>query len=114
MSLNRLFSDDSGGIAEWKNMWNDEVLPYLHSARLVAGPGLRIDRRPAGTLIRVISSGGAGGNANGATLAAVVTMPTYRGGPGAVKPVVIGSGGEITLASGAEIPVIFPFLDGYN
>ena len=114
MALNRLFSSEFDGIDEWKNMWNDEVLPYLHAAELVAGPGLRIDRRPAGTLIRVISSGSRGGAGGGVTLAAVVTPPTDRGGPGAVKPVGIGSGGAITLTSGAEIPVIFPFLDGYN
>ena len=116
MSLNRLFSSDFGGIAEWREMWNNEVLPYLHSERLVAGPGVRIDRRPAGTLIRVVSSGGAGGTGRhaGITLAAVVTMPTSVGGVGAVKPVEIDSGGEIVLASGAEIPAVFPFLDGYN
>ena len=98
-------------------MWNNEVLPYLRAERLVAGPGIRIDRRPAGTLIRVASSGGAGGGNGGGAgiqLAAVVTMPTSGGGVGAVKPVIIGSGGEITPTSGAEIPVVFPFLDGYN
>ena len=115
MFLKRLISNDSGGFAEWKNMWNDEVLPYLHSAQLVAGPGLRIDRRPAGTLIRVVSSGGAGGNCGGGvTIAAIVTMPTSGGGVGTASPVTIGSGGEIALTSGGGIPVKFPFLDGYN
>ena len=111
MFLRRL---NHGG-REWCDMWNDEVLPYLHSAQLVAGPGLRIDRRPAGTLIRVVSSGGAGGNCGGGvTLAAIVTMPTSGGGVCTVAPVTLGSGGEITVTSGAEISVVCPFLDGYN
>ena len=115
MFLNRLFSSDFGGITEWKEMWNDEVLPYLRSERLVAGPGGRIDRRPAGTLIRVVSSGGAGGGRGGGVmLAAVGTMPTSGGGVGTVAPVGIGSGGAITASSGANISVVFPFLDGYN
>ena len=50
----------------------------------------------------------------GLTLAAVTTMPTSGGGVGAVKPVAIGSGGAIALTSGGEIPVVFPYLDGYN
>ena len=117
MFLKRLISGGFGGIAEWRTMWNDEVLPHLRGAELVAGPGIRIDRRPAGTLIRVVSSGGAGtgGSAGeGVTRAAVVTMPTSGGGVGTVSPVGIGSGGAITITSGAAIPAVFPFLDGYN
>lgn len=44
------------GGREWRDMWNDEVLPYLRSLRPVAGPGLAVDRRPAGTVIRVASA----------------------------------------------------------
>ena len=114
MFLRYLLSGDFGGIAEWRKMWNDEVLPYLRAERLVAGPGVRLDRRPAGTLIRVVSSGGAGGGAGGIMLAAVVTMPTSGGGLGTASPVMIDSGGAITITSGAEIQVKFPYLDGYN
>ena len=109
MFLQRLFS---GSPVEWRDMWNDEVLPYLRSEHLVAGPGIRIDRRPAGTLIRAVPPDAENGGSF--TLAAVVTMPTSGGGPGTVKPVVFGSGGAITVTSGGEIPVVFPFLDGYN
>ena len=111
MSLDRLSSSGAGG-DEWRNMWNEEVLPYLRESQLVAGPGVRIDRRPAGTLIRVVPSGGA--ETGGVTLAAVVTMPTSGGGVCTVAPVTLGSGGEITVTSGAEISVVCPFLDGYN
>ena len=113
MSLKHLTSGDPGSFAEWKRMWNDEVLPYLYSAQLVAGPGVRIDRRPAGTLIRVVPSDGTS-NGGGVKLAAVVTMPTSGGCIGTVAPVVIGSGGEISTVSGSEIQVKFPYLDGYN
>lgn len=42
------------GGREWRDMWNDEVLPYLRSLRPVAGPGVLIDRRPAGTVFRAV------------------------------------------------------------
>ena len=47
----------SGDFAEWKDMWNDEVLPYLRSLRPVAGPGVRIDRLPNGTVFRAAREG---------------------------------------------------------
>ncbi len=109
MFLNRLFSDDFGGIAEWKNMWNDEILPYLRSERLVAGPGVRIDRRPAGTLIRVVSSGVAGGN-SGVTLAAVVTAPAGAYGVGEYRPVVLNADGTYEITSGGAIAAITPYI----
>lgn len=55
MYLERLYD---GGFSEWRSMWNREVLPYLRSLRPVAGPGLRIDRTPDGSLIRLSSAGG--------------------------------------------------------
>lgn len=51
MFLRRL---NTGG-REWRDMWNDEVLPYLLSLRPVAGPGLAIDRLPSGTVIRAVA-----------------------------------------------------------
>ena len=114
MLLRRLTSGGLGGVSEWRRMWNEEVLPYLRGAQLVAGPGVRIDRRPAGTLIRVSPSDGGHNGGGSVTLAAVVSLPTSGGCIGTVSPVMIGSGGEITITSGASIPVKFPYLDGYN
>ena len=51
MYLKRL---SDGGFSEWRAMWNDEILPYLRSLRPVAGPGVRIDRLPGGSLIRFV------------------------------------------------------------
>ena len=51
MYLKRL---SDGGLSEWRAMWNDEILPYLRSLRPVAGPGVRIDRLPGGSLIRCV------------------------------------------------------------
>lgn len=51
--LKQIVSSGFDAIGEWRRMWNDEVLPLLRSQRLVAGPGVRIDRRPFGTTIRV-------------------------------------------------------------
>ena len=44
----------SYGFSEWKEMWNDEVLPYLRSLCPVAGPGVRIDRLPNGTVFHAV------------------------------------------------------------
>ena len=112
MFLKRLFSTGPGGIAEWKRMWNDEVLPYLRGAQLVAGPGIRIDRRPAGTLIRVVSSGGAGaGGGAGVTLAAVVTAPSGAYGVGEAKAITMNTDGTFTVTSGgAAISTITPYI----
>ena len=76
------------------------------------GPGIIVGAPTASGaqyLTIMLDSGG-----GGATLAAVVTMPTSGGGIGTVSPVVVGSGGEITITSGAQIPAKFPYLDGYN
>ena len=68
----------------------------------------------AGASGGVILLGAGGGNGAGVELAAVVTMPTPPLDNGAVAPVGIGSGGAVTITSGANIPAVFPFLDGYN
>ena len=53
MYLRRLSDNGGAAVTEWRRMWNDEVLPHLESLRLAAGPGLRIDRHPNGTVIRL-------------------------------------------------------------
>ena len=111
MFLRRLMSGGSGGIAEWRNMWNNDVLPHLRESRLVAGPGIRIERHPAGTRIRVISSGGAGdGNGGGVTLAAVVTAPSGAYGVGECRSVTMNSDGTFTVTSGGVISTITPYI----
>lgn len=54
MYLQRLFGSGFDGIDEWREMWNDEVLPYLRSLRPLAGPGTRIEERSDGMLIRTM------------------------------------------------------------
>jgi hypothetical protein len=44
----------SEDFAAWRELWNDRVLPFLDSLRPVAGPGIRIDRKDNGTLIRAV------------------------------------------------------------
>ena len=102
--------------------WVD-VQNVTHTCVNAGGSGgalVSCDNGPGRIVGTPVSSGGQylmvmiGAGGGGFTLAAVVTMPTSGGGVGTVKPVVIGSGGAITVASGGEIPVVFPFLDGYN
>lgn len=54
----RLFNGGFAGVNEWRSMWNNSVLPYLRSQRLVAGHGVRINETPSGTRIEVIDAGG--------------------------------------------------------
>lgn len=102
--------------SDWQRMWNNEVLPYLQAAKVVAGRGIRVDEHPGGTTISAVPAEqpSGGGAASPAKLAAVVTMPTSGGGMGTATPVMLGSGGEITTVSGGAISVKFPYLDGYN
>ena len=109
MFLTRLFS---GSPAEWRDMWNNEVLPYLRGAQLVAGPGIRIDRRPAGTLIRSIPSGDGGNGGGGSfTLAAVVTSPAGGYGIGGYAPVTLNADGTYTIdTEGEPAAAVTPFI----
>ncbi len=68
----------------------------------------------AGASGGMILLGAGRGGGGGVTLAAVVTMPTSGGGIGAIKPIIVGSGGAITVSSGGDISARFPNLDGYN
>ena len=54
MYLQQLYGSGLDGIDEWREMWNDEVLPYLRSLRPLAGPGTRAEQRSDGTLIRAV------------------------------------------------------------
>ena len=52
MYLNQLSKSDD--FAAWREAWNDRVLPFLDSLRPVAGPGIRIDRKENGSVIRAV------------------------------------------------------------
>ena len=56
MYLKPLLNSGMAGFAEWREMWNDEVLPYLSGLRPVGGPGMRIDRGNGGTVFRTAPS----------------------------------------------------------
>lgn len=43
--------------AEWRSMWNNDVLPYLRRLRPVAGHGIRIDYLATGCVISVTNRG---------------------------------------------------------
>lgn len=104
-----------GGFAEWRTFWNQTVLPYLRSQKLVAGHGVRISQRPTGTVIEAVDAGGRGvSQTGGVMLAAVVTMPTGGVGAGAVQLATPTASGGVILASGASIPVVMPYIDGAN
>ena len=86
MQLNQLPAGGALGFAaRWRTMWNTEILPYLRSARLVAGRGIRLDQRPGGTVISVTGGGSRGGGSSG-----------YSGGFKLIDAREFSSGGVVT------------------
>lgn len=63
-------------IRKWQTMWNNTVLEHLQSMRLTAGPGIRLQRMPGGTVISAERGRGTGGMGGAA--------PDPEGGPFAV------------------------------
>ena len=51
MYLKQLFGSGAAGFAEWRDMWNGEILPYLRSLRPLAGHGIRTEEKADGTVI---------------------------------------------------------------
>ena len=91
MYLRRLFGTGVTGFSEWREMWNDEVLPYLLSLRPVGGPGTRIDRRDGGTVIRAVPAA-----------TAAVPPPADPEYSSYFKLSLVSSGGAVvTIADGA-------------
>ena len=45
-------------IRNWRNIWNNQIIDFLRSLELIAGPGIRIDKRPAGRVISAIFPSG--------------------------------------------------------
>ena len=92
MYLQRLYGSGLGGVDEWREMWNDEVLPYLHSLRPLAGPGTRIEERSDGTLITAIPN------------AAAAASPAAEAGYSSYFKLTLAdtsSGAVVTVADGA-------------
>ena len=110
MYLQRL---SDGGFSEWRAMWNRDILPYLRSLSPVAGPGVLIDRRPGGTLIRAVPSAAA-------AAAAVTGYGTYdsyfkltlsSGAGGAAITIADGATGSdsIAVVNGGSTYVLPPY-----
>ena len=103
MYLKRL---DGGGFSEWRSMWDREILPYLRSLRPVAGPGVRIDRRPGGTLIRVVPSS--------ATAPAGAKAATYDSYFKLTLSAAENGGHLVTIADGATGGNSVAVVNGYT
>lgn len=56
MLLRRLSPFD--GADKWREMWNNEVIPYIQTMRLIAGRGIRLNHLPAGTVIETLPHAG--------------------------------------------------------
>lgn len=49
--LRKINQVGAAGLAEWRQLWNGEVLPLLQRMRIVAGGGITVDQYPFGTII---------------------------------------------------------------
>lgn len=80
----------SEDFAAWRKQWNDRVLPFLDSLRPVAGPGIRIDRKDNGSVIRAVPAAHAP--------AAVAWYSSYFK---ITMSSAVSSGAAVTIADGA-------------
>ena len=74
MYFRQLLNSGLAGVNEWASMWNQHVLPYLRSQRLVAGRGIRINETPSGTRIEVVD---ASGHAAGSIISSTIGYDSY-------------------------------------
>ena len=108
MYLKQLVNGGLAGIAEWRAMWNQSVLPYLRGQRLVAGKGVRVSQRPAGTVIEVV---------DGYTAAGGATQPQSEAYDSYFKLTLSGSendGHLVTIADGATGGNSVAVVNGYT
>ena len=56
MYLKQLLKSGFDGIAEWRDMWNNEILPYLRSLRPLAGHGICTEEKADGTVINATAA----------------------------------------------------------
>ncbi len=99
--------------SDWQRMWNNEVLPYLQAAKVVAGRGIRVDEHPGGTVISELpaTTDPGGGGDGDVILAAVVTAPAGGFGVGEAKAITMNTDGTYAITSGgAAISTITPFI----
>ena len=100
MYLKQIINAGVAGFAEWRRMWNQDVLPYLRGQRLIAGRGVRINRLPAGTVIDVIDAGGRGaaGNPDGGYSSYFKLSLGGNGSGGYVVTIADGATGSNSIA----------------
>ena len=111
MYLKQLLGSGTAGFAEWRDMWNWEIIPYLRTLRPLAGHGICTEEKADGTMI------------NATTVPGITADP----GPAAGEPYrsyfkltlgSVSSGGEIvptvTVADGATGGSSIAVLNGYS
>ena len=117
MHLKQIINTGVAGIAEWRRMWNQDVLPYLRGQHLIAGRGVRINRLPAGTVIETVDAGGRGASVGGANSGYESYFKLSLGGNGSGGYVVTiadgATGGDsIAVVNGGTTYSIPPFSGG--
>lgn len=106
MYLKQLFNAGFAGVTEWRTLWNQTVLPYLRSQRIIAGHGIRTRQMPAGTVIEAVDAGGRGASQGGGAelkIGAVVASPAGGFGTGVAQDIITNSDGTYSVASGGAV-----------
>ena len=103
MYLRRIVGNGLAAVNEWRRMWNEEVLPYLRSQRPVAGPGVKIDQRPAGMMITATgvdsSAPAAAGGGGNIRIVAMSTNPAGGFGVAGGNDIIPNSDGSYSIPS---------------
>lgn len=91
-----MFPDEPfrGGMKEWRDLWNNDIAPFLRSQHVIPGPGMYAERVGGGTLL----------NTDAATAAVVDHDPGYDSYFKLTLSIPEGdenSGYRITIADGA-------------
>ena len=113
MYLERL--SDLENFSAWRGMWNDTVLPFLHSLEPVAGPGIRIDRKPNGALFRAVPAPAnapePGVNSGYSSYFKITVAPPVSGG--AVVTIADGATGSdsIAVVNGGSTYTLPPYTE---
>ena len=113
MPLSELISSGFDCIGEWRRMWNGEVLPYLRSQAIVAGPGIRAERLPAGTVVSAAPAPGARSAAAPGDYDSYFKLTCTTNGGGCVVKIADGAtgGDSVAVVNGMTAYRVAPYAE---
>ena len=116
MYLKQLTNSGLAGIAEWRRMWNGDVLPFLRSQLLVAGNGVRLSRRPAGTVIELAGGAAKHVAAGGGSYDSYfkLTLSETAGGHSVTVADGATGGDSVAVVNGYTVHTVPPYTESVS